>query len=210
MNSTFIRNLEHRLKNNLPGQNAQYKMAPAARIPLANSVNSREASVLILIYKHDQELWTFFIRRSVYPGIHSGQVSFPGGKRELTDESAEHTALRESYEETGIDCGKVRIIGKLTPLHIPVSNLDVLPFVGYSATQPVFSISKREVEYIIRVPLKVLLKENIITETDFDINGEIVRVPGYVFDNEYIWGATAMILSEFIEVAKTIFPANFE
>ena len=200
MTGKFINSLETILEKELPGQKAQEKMAPLIKIPDLPFTETGKASVLILLYPRMGELWTLFIKRTIYRGHHSGQVSFPGGKREINDRSPEHTALREANEETGVDPSKIRILGNLTPLHIPVSNIEVLPVVGYTDREPGFRISEYEVEYLIKVPLNELMNK-MTTEKDLLINSEVIKVPGYLVQDEYIWGATAMILSEFIEIA---------
>jgi 8-oxo-dGTP pyrophosphatase MutT (NUDIX family) len=202
MTGTFIQNLEAGLKEELPGQGVQDKMAPLGRIVDIPPLDTGKASVLILLFVNRGELCTLLIKRSEYPGHHSGQISFPGGKSDVTDHSPVHTALREAREETGLDTDDIRIIGTLTPLHIPVSNLDVLPVIGYKESKPQFSICVREVEYLIYIPLKQLITNNIVTTREITVNGEKISAPGYLINNEYVWGATAMIMSEFIEVAS--------
>lgn len=204
----FIRNLEIRLKEKLPGQVSQNKMAPAVKQYYGNSLNTGKAAVLILVFPNNGELSTILIKRTEYPGPHSGQISFPGGKTEKTDDSQITTALRETGEETGIDTGRIYILGTLTPLYIPVSNLEVLPVIGYYDTLPEFKINPAEVEYLIHIPLKHLTGDKLITEKTLRIRNKLIRAPGYSIKNEYIWGATAMIISEFIEVTANAFAAN--
>lgn len=201
MGSNFIRNLESELKNKLPGRLSQNKMAPAAPREYYPAEFTGKAGVLILLFPHNGELSIVLIKRTEYPGPHSGQVSLPGGKAEKTDSSQIDTALREAREETGIDTGKVNVLGTLTPLYIPVSDTEVLPVVGYTGKQPQFKINAREVEYLIQIPVKHLAGKTLITERDLRIRDQVIRAPGYLINNEYIWGATAMILSEFTDVA---------
>jgi 8-oxo-dGTP pyrophosphatase MutT (NUDIX family) len=208
MTDDFIEELAVRMKTELPGLKAQYKMSPIGRSPEVLFKQSGKASILILLYLHKEELWTVLMKRTVYPGHHSGQISFPGGKSEKKDTSPANTALREAREETGIDPEKIRILGTLTPLHIPVSNIEVLPVVGYTGAKPEFRLSRSEVEYLIHIPVRELIKGKIITERTIMINGESVRVPGYLVREEYVWGATAMILAEFIEIATLAWQAN--
>jgi 8-oxo-dGTP pyrophosphatase MutT (NUDIX family) len=208
MARTFTRDLELRLKEKLPGQKAQNKMAPRGRIEHIPPLNTGKASVLILIFVNGGELWTLLIKRSEYPGLHSGQISFPGGKYDNADLSPVHTALREAREETGLETDDIRIIGTLTPLHIPVSNLDVLPVVGYLDSKPEFNICTREVEYLIQIPLKKLIGKNIVVTREIAVSDGKISVPGYLIQDEFVWGATAMILSEFIEVASRVYPVS--
>lgn len=201
MTGNLIRELEKKLRNKLPGEKAQFIMAPAGSKIAEIAGDPEKAAVLILLFPHNGELSTVLIKRTDYPGPHGGQISLPGGKSEKTDESQVSTALREAQEETGIDTGKIETLGTLTPLYIPVSNIEVLPVVGFTDTQPDFLINAREVEYLIITPLKQLLTGNRkkITKT-LKVRNELVQAPGYLIQNEYIWGATAMILSEFIEI----------
>ncbi len=205
MTSNFIKDLKSNLKKELPGRKSQNKMAPARPIDIKPSEDVGKAGVLILIFPRKGELSTLFIKRTEYPGPHSGQISLPGGKTEKTDKSQVNTAIRETGEETGIDTCQITVLGTLTPLYIPVSNLEVLPVVGYTDRQPEFKIDSKEVEYLIQIPLKHLTGNNLKTEKLLKINGITILTPGYKIKNEFVWGATAMILSEFIEVATNDF-----
>ncbi len=167
-----------------------------------------KAGVLILIFPRKGELSTLLIKRTEYPGPHSGQVSLPGGKREITDRSIIYTALREAGEETGIDAGDITVLGTLTPLYVHISNLEVSPVVGYTDRPPDFRINSKEVEYLILISLKNLLGNTVKTEKNLKIRDEIICAPGYLIDNEYVWGATAMILSEFIEIINNAGASN--
>jgi 8-oxo-dGTP pyrophosphatase MutT (NUDIX family) len=204
MSSNIISELGNRLREKLPGEKAHFIMAPAGNLPENISGEPGKAGVLILLFPHNGELSTVLIKRTEYPGPHSGQISLPGGKLEKGDKSQIYTALREAREETGIDTQSLEIIGTLTPLYIPVSDIEVLPVLAYTDTQPGFQINTREVEYLIIVPLKQLLTGNRkkITKT-LRVRDQVIRAPGYLIQNEYIWGATAMILSEFIEIASS-------
>lgn len=141
----IIRKLKHEISVRLPGKEAQYKMAPEGRITSFSNTNAVNGSVLILLFPL-KDLHLVLIRRSDYAGLHSGQVSFPGGKSEPGDPDLVHTALRESYEEVGIKKENIEIIGNLTPLYIPPSNFNVLPVIGYSKKEPIFHINHREVK----------------------------------------------------------------
>ncbi len=202
MTSHIISELCQRLKEKLPGEKAQFIMAPDTNIPANISGEPGKAGVLILLFPHKGELSTLLIKRTEYPGPHGGQISLPGGKIEKGDESQINTALREAHEETGIDTRNVEILGTLTPLYIPVSNIEVLPVVGYTDKKPDFRIDDKEVDYLILVPLRQLLTGNKIKVIKaLKVRDRIIQAPGYLIENEYIWGATAMILSEFIEIA---------
>ncbi|MFO7922634.1 MAG: CoA pyrophosphatase [Bacteroidales bacterium] len=180
---------------------SQYKMAPFTHNEYAASMDTGTAGVLVLLFPRKGDLFTLLIKRTEYPGPHSGQISLPGGKSDKTDKSQIETALREAREETGIEPENITVLGTLTPLYIPVSNLEVLPVVGYTELQPEFRINKSEVEYLIHVPLQHLIRKNTATEKPLKVRGKSIHAPGYLVENEYVWGATAMILSEFIEIA---------
>ncbi len=201
MSKDFISRLEEELKNTLPGEYAQRKMAPLTSRIFSTSEATGKAAVLLLLYPRKGELHILLIKRTEYTGPHSAQVSLPGGKKEDKDRTQVCTALREAAEETGIEKEKVAVLGTLTPLYIPVSNLEVLPVVGYTAEEPGFRIDPTEVEYLIPVRLGDLAGNALISEEIISVSGTTVKAPGYRNDKDFIWGATAMILSEFLEVA---------
>lgn len=197
----FVKHLEIRLQQELPGKTAQDKMAPLRTIDSQPLADRLKAGVLILIYTEEKELRTLFIKRTEYEGPHSGQVSFPGGKSETGDKSQIDTALREAFEETGTEPDTLIILGTLTPLYISVSNTEVLPVIAYAGSLPEFRISRKEVEYLIHIPVRDLIENTPVTEKKLVINGYVIRAPGYLIGDEFVWGATAMMLAEFIEVA---------
>ncbi|MFO7844856.1 MAG: CoA pyrophosphatase [Bacteroidales bacterium] len=204
MYSDFFNQLKEEFRRELPGEPAQEKMAPKVRRHFKSTTKRRNAGVLILLYPKNNQLYTVCIKRSEYEGAHSGQISFPGGKFEPGDYTLENTALRESKEEIGIDIEKVNILGQLTPLHIPVSNFYVLPFVGFYASAPKFKRDPNEVEKIIEVPLSDLLHPENCTLQKFHYGDLAFTAPIYKPKELVIWGATAMIMSEFLEVVKKI------
>jgi 8-oxo-dGTP pyrophosphatase MutT (NUDIX family) len=202
MTTTFIKYLENRLKQKLPGSISQNRMAALRTTELKPTPVADKAGVLILIFPRKGDLSTTLIKRTEYPGPHSGQISFPGGKTEKTDSSQIGTALREAAEETGIDSSQISVLGTLTPLYIAASNIEVLPVVGYADRQPDFIIHPIEVEYLIHISLKGLTGNSLKTEKKLSINGITINAPGFKIQNEFIWGATAMILSEFTEIVS--------
>ncbi len=207
MNPTFIKYLKNRLKQKLPGSISQNRMA-AKRTPEINpSRGADKAGVLILLFPRKGDLSTILIKRSEYPGPHSGQISFPGGKTEKSDISQIETALREAAEETGLDPDLISVLGTLTPLYIDVSNIEVLPVVGYTDRQPDFLIDPVEVKYLIQISLKRLTDNSLRTEKKLSVNGISINAPGFEIRNEFIWGATAMILSEFKEIVSDAYRA---
>lgn len=207
MNSTdFIAKLQQRLKEPLPGAIAQNKMAPAIRNfqNIKHNSPARKSAVLLLLYPKDNILHIAYFKRPVYDGPHSGQIAFPGGKFEDGDKTLQETALRETYEEFGILSQKIQVLGSLTNLFIPVSNLDVTPFIGFISETPQFIPNKDEVQYIIEIQLSVLINSSFKTSLIKERRGLEIETPMYTFNNEEIWGATAMITREFEEILKAI------
>lgn len=203
----IIRHLEHRMQGPLPGPDSQMQMASRRRLlqgltpPSAGS--ARIGAVLILLYPHQDKPHTVFIRRNEYEGIHSGQISFPGGQQEDSDSSYAATALREAWEETGIDPARVKVMGELTSLYIPPSNFLVYPVLGYSSERPDFRPDITEVQEIIVVPLHRFYDADVRQEHDIPLpGGQRLRAPCFVIGNAVIWGATAMILNELLELAR--------
>jgi 8-oxo-dGTP pyrophosphatase MutT (NUDIX family) len=205
----FIRNLEEELTKPLPGQAAQLKMSSMVRIrELMNFIQPEDAvqsSVLVLLYPSDDQVTLVLMLRPDYNGVHSGQISLPGGKYEDGDESLIYTALREAKEEIGIDPHKVQIIGQLTELYIPPSNFVVTPVIGYLTSRPVFTPDPKEVAKIIEISLNELLDDVNIQQKKMNLrNGITMKVPSFYIDGNIIWGATAMMLSEFREITRKI------
>jgi 8-oxo-dGTP pyrophosphatase MutT (NUDIX family) len=205
----LIQQLEKELKKPLPGEEVQLRMAALSRIrDLMNFKHESAAirsSVLILLFPDGDasEVSLVLILRPMYDGVHSGQIALPGGRYEDHDGELIHTALRETHEEIGIDPRKVHIIGHLTDLYIPPSNYIVTPFVGFTDHEPSFKADTEEVQEIIIVKVKDLLEEPSLKIKDFVVsNGMKVNAPCYDLDGHLIWGATAMILSEFKEILK--------
>ncbi|NJK87071.1 MAG: CoA pyrophosphatase, partial [Bacteroidales bacterium] len=145
------------LKKPLPGADFQNKMAPLVRGDFGLNLPFRKAGVLILIYSYNEVFYTLFIKRTEYNGAHSGQISFPGGMYEDEDITLDCTAIRETEEETGLNRNLVQIIGRLTPLHIPISNTEVHPFVGFYGQKPVFLANPLEVQFIIEAQIELLI-----------------------------------------------------
>lgn len=207
-NSVFTQLLKEQLRRDLPGPEAQSKLEPEIRRILrqkavSTSQTARESAVLLLLFPKSDQLQLLFIQRAEYDGVHSGQIAFPGGRFENTDITLETTALRETAEETGIPANEINIIGKLTSLYIPPSNFNVHPFVGIINSEPTFFPDPVEVAKVLPIPVFELQKPEIIQQkTITTSDGYVLDVPCYVYDDHTIWGATSMILSEFLEVVS--------
>lgn len=207
--ATVIETLSHRLKFNLPGVEAHARMAPTHRKPLmtssANTDNYKIAAVLALLVPNAEtgSPQLVLIERSVGPVSHSGQISFPGGKRE-GNEDLVATALREANEELGIQPEQVVLLGALTSLYIPPSNFLVHPFLGYMSSLPDFILNEAEVKRVLLPPLTAFLEEgNISMETFISTGGQSVQAPNYTVNDVSIWGATAMMIAEISALLKS-------
>lgn len=191
----------------LPGRESQLKMAPPYREAELKALegkdfNPRLSAVMALFFEKNNELQLLLIRRSDYVGIHAGQIAFPGGRWEETDQSFEYTALRELYEEVGIQPNEVELIGSLTELYVPPSNFLIKIFAGIHASVPVYNPDAREVKEILEIPVKELLKEEFISQDYFTAHGrtEPALAPCYKLSEEIkIWGASAMVISELLD-----------
>ncbi len=187
------------LRKPLPGLAAQLRLAPEYRaesLRHAPPENARAAGVLILLYPQHGE-WYFPLMKRVEDGlVHSGQISLPGGAQEA-GETLRETALRESCEEVGAACDGVEVIGQLSTIYIPPSNFLVTPTVSCTPTCPDFRCDPREVAELIEVPLSMLFDPNVVRREPWSLRGATVEVPFYQIGPHKVWGATAMILSEF-------------
>lgn len=191
------------LAGELPGHVAHTRMSPEFRGDYAHGEDPLEAAVMALLYPHREQLHLVFMKRNAYDGPHSAQVSFPGGAREAGDQSLAETALRETREELGIR-EHIRILGAFTPLHIPVSNFMVHPFVGWTGKRPAFQPDASEVQYLIESPLNDLLHPTAVAHDYWEHHGRSIRAPYYKVKEEKIWGATAMMLCELLQVAARL------
>jgi len=202
----FATRLKLEIQKGLPGTDVQWQMASSDRFiknfPRVPDKDSRVAAVLILLYPYNGSIHTVFMQRPDYNGVHGGQISFPGGKQEPVDENVIQTALREACEETGVNPSRVDIIGTLTPLFIPVSNMLVTPVAGWTSTKPLFKYKPDEVLFLIDADLKRLLDPSIVRTKPFDIRGEIINIKYFDYNNNTIWGATAMILHELLVMIR--------
>jgi 8-oxo-dGTP pyrophosphatase MutT (NUDIX family) len=205
----FIKQLTERLVQNLPGTEGHKKMEPITRRRLLAEIHHkkppRQSAVTIVLFAEGDETRFFLMQRHEYPGVHSGQVSLPGGSVESGDRDLMFTALRETEEETGILAKDIQIIGKLTDLYIPPSNFDVQPFVGKIDGIPDLKPDAHEVQELFSVSVNELINPDAIG-TDFIMfhDGSCVEVPCFRFSGHMVWGATAMILSEFRQIIMEI------
>lgn len=205
----IISQLAERLKSPLPGRPAQELMTGRVRaMPDRIPENARASAVLALLFPKNDELHLLFIRRTEDGHAHSGQISFPGGRQDPEDADLRATAIREAQEEVGLMSDEFDIIGPLSSLYIPVSNFQVFPYVGFCAERPEYNINEQEVAYTIEMPLSHLFDEQnrIATEVrPASVPGLVLKVPAYELpDKSFIWGATAMMLSELEVIWKEL------
>jgi len=160
------------------------------------------SSVLVLLYPEGNQLFTCLTKRPSTMKHHPGQISFPGGKVEKEDTSPLMTALREAHEEVGIIPSSVEILGKLSDLYVEVSRFSIQPFIAWAEKKPNFLVDSGEVEKLILFPISDFIARETIAETLMETNSGSLTVKYYPFNGEIIWGATAMILNELMEILK--------
>ena len=216
MASAALEKIRAGLLRPLPGLDAQLLMAPVPRIgwdPLKYPDGALDGAALLLVYPtfavatagkpHDETLHFALTVRGSGLRHHTGQVSLPGGRVDA-GETIEAAAVREAQEEIGVDPQAVDVLGRLTPLHIPVSGFLLHPVVGFTAVRPAFQRAEWEVARIIEAPVSVLsdpaaIKREFRTRL---VKGQSidVDVPYFSIDGEKVWGATAMVLAEFCAI----------
>jgi 8-oxo-dGTP pyrophosphatase MutT (NUDIX family) len=198
---SFLTSLKSALQQTLPAEKAHELLSPPARKKLVDinleELKPRLSAVMILIFNENNSSKIVVIKRPQYEGVHSGQIALPGGKFETSDQTLENTALRETEEEIGIASHQINVIGKLSDIYIPPSNFIVSPYVGYIPQKPFFTANQREVEAVHTFEIELLNQNNIINKTILHSNGNRFNTPSYQINDLSIWGATAMILSEF-------------
>jgi 8-oxo-dGTP pyrophosphatase MutT (NUDIX family) len=210
MKFTEITKVKEGLLGPLPGVEAQFKMASSLRFPPdyieQHRPKARQGSVMVLLYPIEDIIHTVLTLRTSYKGVHSGQVSFPGGKKEQDDENLIATALRETWEEVGVPDYDIEVVGGLTELYIPASNFIVTPYVGIVQERPEFQPNHREVEKIIEADLHILMDDTLRKQTQVKIADNLtIDAPYFDIDGQVVWGATAMMLSELAEIIRPHF-----
>ncbi|HKK47077.1 MAG TPA: CoA pyrophosphatase [Balneolaceae bacterium] len=202
----LITYLSNRLDKHLPGQKSQLKMAPqpvsgGKTRQMAAPVGAHQSSVLVLLFPNDKNKTELALTLRSSDINHGGQISFPGGRAEK-GETAQETALREAHEEIGICPEDVTIVGELSELYVSHSNNRVTPVVGFMDQSPEFCLNPSEVEEIFTVELDSLLLKKNLTVEDWDLRSHTYKVPYWDVHRVPLWGATAMMLSELLDLYR--------
>jgi len=194
----------------LPAEAAHIMMMPPERKQIMKDLNletknPRKAAIMMLFYPKNTQTHLVLIQRNTYPGVHSSQIAFPGGKVELEDETLAHTALRETHEEIGVAANQIQVVRPFTEVYIPPSNFMVYPFLGFCQNELTFNPDPEEVAGIIELPLIHFLDENNVVSQRMDTSySKAIDVPAFKIQEHFVWGATAMMLSELKETLKKV------
>lgn len=207
LQNKFHKYLQSRLNHSLPGRKAQKKMAPYP-VRGKNSQRNyepahddfRNSSVLVPLITWEDHIEILFTLRTQSIN-HGGQLSFPGGGKE-GDETIEETALREAHEEIGLLPEHVETIGRLTPLYVGHSDNMVTPVVGLLKNRQSFTPNPNEVDEIITVPLHDFVKPDKFVAEEWKLRDTPYHVPFWKIHHVPLWGATAMMMSELVELYK--------
>lgn len=196
------KHLEQQFSKPLPGRVSHEKMIPTFPLKafeyFSSSDNLKQAAVLILLYEDNSKIKTVLIERTPDPGPHSGQIAFPGGRRETYDKDLIDTAIREAEEEVGVKIERENVIGSLTPVQIPVSGYSVLPVLATIDQKPTFTPCQDEVNKIFEVELTGFLSS--FTNKEIVARGYDISAPCFMIGETVVWGATAMVLNELKEI----------
>jgi 8-oxo-dGTP pyrophosphatase MutT (NUDIX family) len=198
--NSVVERLQIALGQPLPGAPAQALMAPRPRRewPISfDPAQIRHAGGLLLVFPIDASAHIVLTVRADTLGRHGGQVSLPGGVVEA-GETFEEAALREAHEEVGLAPGTVRVLGALTPIDIPVTGFRLHPIVAAAAARPRLTPAEGEVASILEVPVADLLDPSRQVSTARVGEGRGLTAPAFRVGGVEIWGATAMVVAEFL------------
>ncbi len=190
---------------------AHFEMVPPFRRKLIKEArlkakDAKRAGVMALFYPDGEKMTRLLlIHRNEYPGVHSNQIGFPGGKMEQSDENLVQTALRETHEEVGVSPDAVEVVAELSDVYIPPSNFLVTPFLGLYANPKKFVIDTAEVQQLVEVRFDDFLDEsNLMTQQISTSYAQNVKVPAFNLNGFVVWGATAMMLSEIKQLLRQV------
>ncbi len=206
--SNFLTQLKQALDAPLPGLVAQQKMSArrsnGQKFPFRHEGPAKQGGVALVVYPFEGRWYMPLTKRPEYPGVHSGQISFPGGKMEPDDADLTITAQRETAEEIGLDLQEQHVVGYLSPLYIAASHYEVLPVVFQYPERPEFNTDPREVASLLEVPLIDILDPNRAKAKEIQVRGTDIWAPFFDLNAEVVWGATAMMLNEFVEALRGV------
>lgn len=199
-NSSLSLRIKNALENHLPGEEAHLPMSPSGRGKSSELFKETDfykiSSVAVILVQAEDGLKIILTQRMDYEGAHSGQISFPGGRKEDLDTELWNTAIRETQEEIGVQLHSENLLGKLTNVYIPVSGFLVYPFVFYLEEQPCFT-NNYEVKETFFITDEQLLNEHSVSKMSVSVSSKFnMIVPCFNIENRQIWGATAIILNE--------------
>lgn len=193
---------------NLPGFEAQAKLSPPYRQKLSleelKIYKPKMSAVMLLVYNKNNIPHIVLTQRQEYKGVHSRQISFPGGQTEKQDKNLLQTALRETYEEIGVSIAEDKVLKEITWLYVPPSNFLIYPYVALVDKTLNFNKDDVEVKSILEIPLTDFMNKNNLTNFDYYVKSQDISIncPCFNINGHIIWGATAMILNEFLTILE--------
>ena len=204
----FKKKLANQIGQNVSNSDAQQLMSPFKNgnrnVLLEMNKTPRMGGVMLLVYNKDQKAHFTLIRRPEYDGVHSGQIALPGGQMDKEDNDIQDTALRETFEEVGVFASKIQVLGQISQVYIPPSKFLVTPFIGIMDEYPSFIKDDYEVAEVLEVPISLLFDDSIIKSGPVNVGkeGYTMKVPYFDIFGHKVWGATAIMLSEFKAIMK--------
>lgn len=203
---SFHEYLLERTDKGLPGRDAQLKMSPVPLdpdfvLPRQKSDTAHPSSVLIPLYPDGNDHLHIILTVRTENIRHAGQISFPGGRQE-GDETLEETALRETEEEIGIQRNQIKIAGNITPLYLHRTDNQITPFVGFLDEKPELILNPAEVKEAFTTPLNSLITSENFAKEEWELSYATFKVPYWKIHEVPLWGATAMMMNELLELYK--------
>lgn len=186
----------------LPGSASHVKMLPPGRMLVLpdEHKNYHDSAVLVLLFPFQQQIQLCLIRRPSTMKNHAGQIAFPGGKKESEDLNLVQTALREAQEEIGVAREDVEILGQLSTVYVQISEFLITPVVGWLNKAPEIVVDSSEVDEVFFISLDDIANQGNRCEREMDTRTGRINVPGYEINGFFIWGATAMMLAELVDL----------